>query len=72
MTDKFDIFDESTSTSDALYQFARAEINSYEFEKEIIYPEIKKFIRKMRRNGVAKFRMLARRWCTKMGYDWKN
>ena len=68
----FDIFDENSSTKEALWFFAKGEYNSVEFEEACWPKNAKKQVQLMRKIGVKKSRTRTRRRFTKEGYDWKT
>lgn len=66
------IFEENSSSRDALVDFATGHISLANLKRQCWMQEAKKETDRMKRIGVKRARTLARRWCTRSGYDWKE
>jgi hypothetical protein len=66
------VFDENTSSTDALIDFATGRLTFPKFRSSVWPREAKEQVDKLRKLGRKKALTITRGWCTRMGYDYRS
>ncbi len=68
---QFKVFEENSSSEDAIAQFASGELTFSELEEAMWDKRAKVVVRRLKRLGRPKALSVCRRWCTSKGYDYR-
>jgi hypothetical protein len=66
----FDIFEQNSSSLDAIVSFAIGRLSFPALREEMWHPAAKAEVDKLRRRGRKKALAVVRQWCTRSGYDY--